>query len=59
IRTDRWAMWGSNRPGRFHLFDLRGDPGEFDNVAGRHPQLVGELYATVRERTGGRLPYYE
>jgi arylsulfatase A-like enzyme len=59
IRTDRWAMWANNRPGRFHLFDLRRDPGEFDNVARRHPRLVRELYARVRERAGGRLPYYE
>ncbi len=59
IRTDRWAMWADNRPGRFHLFDLRRDPGEFNNVARRHPRLVRELYAIVRERAGGRLPYYE
>src|SRR5919106_4794042 len=48
IRTDRWAMWADNRPGRFHLFDLRRDPGEFHNVARRHPNLVHELYTTVR-----------
>jgi arylsulfatase A-like enzyme len=59
VRTDRWAMWANNRPGHFHLFDLRRDPGEFRDVAGRHPHLVRELYAKVRERAGGRLPYYE
>jgi arylsulfatase A-like enzyme len=58
IRTDRWAMWASNRPGGFHLFDLRRDPGEFHNVAHRHRGLVGDLHAKVRERAGGRLPYY-
>jgi arylsulfatase A-like enzyme len=59
IRTDRWAMWANNRPGRFHLFDLERDPGEFHNVARRHPNLVHELYTTVRTRAGGRLPYYD
>jgi arylsulfatase A-like enzyme len=59
IRTDRWAMWATNRPGGFHLFDLRRDPGEFHDVAGRHPDLVRQLYALVRERAGGSLPYYD
>jgi arylsulfatase A-like enzyme len=58
VRTDRWAMWGDNRPGRFHLFDLKRDPGEFHDLAGRHPGLVRELYGVVRERAGGALPYY-
>ena len=59
VRTDRWALWGNNRPGGFHLFDVRRDPGEFHDVAHRHPGLVRELYATVRERAGGPLPYYD
>ena len=52
-------MWADNRPSHFQLFDLRKDPGEFDNVAREHPQLIRELYATVRDRSGGRLPYYD
>jgi arylsulfatase A-like enzyme len=59
IRTERWAMWADNRPSHFQLFDLREDPGEFDNVAREHPKLIRELYATVREGAGGPLPYYE
>jgi arylsulfatase A-like enzyme len=58
VRTDRWAMWADNRPGGFHLFDLKRDPGEFHNVAGRHPGLVRELYGLVRARAGGALPHY-
>jgi arylsulfatase A-like enzyme len=58
IRTDRWAMWADNRPARFNLFDLKRDPGEFTNVAGRHPDVVKRLYRTVRRRAGGPLPYY-
>jgi arylsulfatase A-like enzyme len=58
IRTDRWAMWADNRPGRFKLFDLEKDPGEFTNLARRHPQRVRRLSATVHRRAGGNLPYY-
>jgi arylsulfatase A-like enzyme len=59
IRSRRWAMWARNRPGRFHLFDKRRDPSEGTNVAHRHPGVVRHLYGIVRERAGGRLPYYE
>jgi hypothetical protein len=59
IRTVRWAMWADNRPSHFQLYDLRKDPGEFDNVAREHPKLIRELYAIVRNRSGGRLPYYD
>jgi arylsulfatase A-like enzyme len=59
IRTERWAMWANNRPGDFHMYDLKRDPGEYHDVARRHSDLVRELYATVREHAGGRLPYYE
>ena len=52
-------MWANNRASDFKLFDLHRDRGEFDNIAHRHPQVVRELYETVRERAGGRLPYYE
>ena len=58
IRSDRWAMWGDNRPGRFRLFDLQRDPGQFDNVADRHPGTVDRLYGHVVARSGGRLPWY-
>ena len=58
IRSERWALWGNNRPGAFHLHDLRRDPGEYDNVAASNPGLVGELYEKVRARAGGQLPYY-
>jgi arylsulfatase A-like enzyme len=58
IRSDQWAMWALNRPENFHLYDLRRDPGYSVNLAGTHPSVVGELYAKVRERAGGRLPFY-
>jgi arylsulfatase A-like enzyme len=59
IRTDRWAMSADNRPSHFQLYDLKNDPGEYDNVARRHPQLLRELYAVVRNRSGGPFPYYD
>ena len=58
IRSHHWAMWGSNRPGRFRLFDLGRDPGQFDNVADRHPDVVNQLYGHVVARAGGGLPFY-
>jgi arylsulfatase A-like enzyme len=58
VRTERWAMWADNRPAHFQLYDLKEDPGEFDNVARDHPKLLRELYAVVRNRSGGPLPYY-
>ena len=58
IRSHHWALWGDNRPGRFRLFDLRRDPGQFDNVAHRYPGTVDRLYGHVVARAGGRLPFY-
>jgi arylsulfatase A-like enzyme len=59
IRTDRWAMSADNRPSHFQLYDLKKDPGEYDNVAREHPQLLRELYAIVRNRSGGPFPFYD
>ncbi|MFL5837401.1 MAG: hypothetical protein ACJ76K_12560, partial [Solirubrobacteraceae bacterium] len=58
IRSDQWALWGENRPGRFRLFDVRRDPAHNHNVASRHPDVVNELYGTVVARAHGRLPFY-
>jgi hypothetical protein len=51
-------MFAENRPAAFRLFDLRQDPGEHRDLAGGHPQLVRRLHAEVRDRAGGRLPFY-
>jgi arylsulfatase A-like enzyme len=58
IRNERWAMWADNRPKHFQLYDLREDKGEYHNVASEHPKLIRELHATVRNQSGGPLPYY-
>jgi hypothetical protein len=58
IRSERWALWAYNRPSGFKLFDTQRDPGYNDNVAGRYPGVVDELYGKVLARAGGRLPYY-
>ena len=58
IRSDAWAMFAENRPADFRLFDLRRDPGEHRDLAHAQPQLVRQLHAEVRDRAGGRLPYY-
>jgi len=58
IRSHRWALWGLNDGRRFHLFDLKRDPGQFHNVAHRHADVVDRLYGHVVARAGGRLPFY-
>ena len=57
IRSHRWALWGLNNGRRFHLFDLKHDAGEYDDVADRQPDVVNRLYGQVVGRVG-RLPYY-
>ena len=58
IRSHRWMLWGFNKPGNLKLFDLRRDPGQFHNVAARHPGVVRMLYGKLLARAGGRLPWY-
>ncbi|HYN91308.1 MAG TPA: sulfatase [Thermoleophilaceae bacterium] len=58
IRSRDWMLWGYNRPGNLKLFDLRRDPGQFENVAARHPAIVRLLYGKLLQRAGGRLPWY-
>lgn len=65
LRTDRWKLiHGSGKrertdgyktaqptPGRtVLLFDLKKDPGEFENVAGKHGEVVAKLSAEMLDR---------
>jgi arylsulfatase A-like enzyme len=58
IRTRRWTLFGSNRARNFHLYDRKHDPGENVNLAHRRRDVVHHLYGIVKERAGGRPPYY-
>jgi arylsulfatase A-like enzyme len=58
IRTDDWVLIGDNRGRERHMYDLRLDPHEFNNVVEQHPRVNEELYRTVLEAAGGPLPYY-
>jgi arylsulfatase A-like enzyme len=44
LRTDRWKLIESFRPAEsVELYDLAADPGETENVARRHPEVVESL----------------
>jgi arylsulfatase A-like enzyme len=58
LRSDRWVLFGENRPAGLKLYDLEHDRGENRNLARERPQLARELHEQVVERAGGRLPYY-
>jgi arylsulfatase A-like enzyme len=59
LRSERWALMGSNRGNHLRLFDLKQDPGEHRNVAAQHRTLARRLYRRVVDEAGGPLPYYE
>jgi arylsulfatase A-like enzyme len=58
IRTDDWVLIGDNRGQERHMYNLRIDPRELDNVLDRFPSVNEELYRTVLDVAGGPLPYY-
>ena len=58
VRTERWALWAYNKPANFKLFDLKRDPGQYENVAHRRPDVVRDLHGRVLAHTGGSLPWY-
>jgi arylsulfatase A-like enzyme len=58
IRSERWILWGLNKPANFKLFDLERDPGMYENLAGRRPDMVRSLYGRLLTHSGGRLPWY-
>ena len=57
-RTAELAFISTNRGRGRGLYDLDRDPGERHNLARRHPKKIDELYRTVVDRAGGRLPVY-
>jgi arylsulfatase A-like enzyme len=46
LTTDRWKFHLES-DGRHHLYDLRKDPHEHDDIAKQHPQLVADLEAEL------------
>ncbi len=58
VRTDDWAMFGTNRGRGLHLYDHRRDAAESRDLAGAHPRKAAELYGVVRRRAGRPLPTY-
>ena len=58
VRTGRWCYMADNRFERPKLFDLERDPLEHRDVAADHPDVVAEMQEVLRQRVGGRPPYY-
>jgi arylsulfatase A-like enzyme len=58
VRSERWKAFGSNPGGDLHLYDARRDRREWRDLAASHPSQARELFAAVRRRAGGPLPYY-
>jgi N-acetylgalactosamine-6-sulfatase len=52
IRWQNWKFHGSNRPrGEVELYDLAKDPGERNNLATQHPEVVTQLSAKLKAWT--------
>jgi arylsulfatase A-like enzyme len=50
VRTGRYKyIYDEVRPDQAELYDLQADPGELQNLAGQHPQVVAQLRAVVEQ----------
>ena len=49
LRTERWKLVHVPKPGggEDRLYDLRADPGETQDVAGEHPEVVKRMRAEI------------
>jgi arylsulfatase A-like enzyme len=59
IREKEWKLIHYYEDGRQELYNLQDDPGEHNNVAGDHPDLVAELKGKLfafLEEAGARYP---
>ena len=48
--SEHKLIWDSRNPGTPELYDLRTDPGERENIAGREPDLLQRLQQLVDQR---------
>jgi arylsulfatase A-like enzyme len=58
-RTDRWTYVAANTGKGRRLYDVRTDPGEFNNIARDQANVIDELGESVLEEAGGGLPSYD
>jgi len=50
IRQGQWKLvWKTTLPSQVELFDLASDPGEKQNVAAQHPEIVARLEQRVQQ----------
>jgi arylsulfatase I/J len=48
VRQDQWKLvWGAALPAKVELFDIVADPGEANNLAAQHPEIVETLTARL------------
>jgi arylsulfatase A-like enzyme len=52
VRRGRYKLLRNRLTGGVELYDLRTDPGEQTDVSDRHPEVVDELLAALRGRSG-------
>jgi arylsulfatase A-like enzyme len=57
IRQGPWKLvWKTMLPSKVELFDLASDPGEKNDVAAQHPEIVAKLEARVQQLAGESVP---
>jgi len=57
IRQGPWKLvWKTMLPSQVELFDLASDPGEKNDVAAQHPEIVAKLEARVQQLARDSVP---
>ena len=58
VGDGRWVLISDNQLQQPRLYDKRRDPGEYRDVASRHPGVVRRLYRKARRDAGGPFPRF-
>lgn len=55
-KTDDYAFFCQMDGSDSHLFDLKEDPGQFNNIAADRPQVVKKMFDLIKKDANGPLP---